>query len=79
MILAPIGVRVWLATGVTDMGRGMNALALQAQESLGLDPTAAPYSISEDVEATPPSACSTTASDRHRRQIVPTMRLTGLF
>ena len=28
MIPVPSGVRVWLATGVTDMRRGMNMLAL---------------------------------------------------
>ena len=38
MIAVPGGVRVWLATGVTDMRRGMNTLALQVQESLGRDP-----------------------------------------
>ena len=32
MIPVPSGVRVWLATGVTDMRRGMNSLALQVQE-----------------------------------------------
>ena len=40
MIPVPGGVRVWLATGVTDMRRGMNTLALQVQESLGRDPHA---------------------------------------
>ena len=38
MIPVPSGVRVYLATGVTDMRRGMNTLALQVQESLGRDP-----------------------------------------
>ena len=38
MIPVPGGVRVWLATGVTDMRRGMNTLALQVQEGLGRDP-----------------------------------------
>ena len=38
MIPVPSAVRVWLATGVTDMRRGMNTLALQVQESLGRDP-----------------------------------------
>ena len=38
MIAVPGGVRVWLATGVTDMRRGMNTLALQVQENLGRDP-----------------------------------------
>ena len=35
MIPVPSGVRVWLATGVTDMRRGMNTLALQVQQDLG--------------------------------------------
>ena len=34
MIPVPGGVRVWLASGVTDMRRGMNTLALQVQEDL---------------------------------------------
>ena len=34
MIPVPSGVRVWLATGRTDMRRGMNGLALQVQEVL---------------------------------------------
>ena len=40
MIPVPSGVRVWLATGVTDMRRGMNSLSLQVQEGLGRDPHA---------------------------------------
>lgn len=40
MILVPSGVRVWLATGKTDMRRGMNGLSLQVQETLGCDPFA---------------------------------------
>jgi len=38
MIPVPSGVRVWLATGVTDMRRGMNGLTLQVQEAMGRDP-----------------------------------------
>ena len=38
MIAPPSGVRVWLATGATDMRRGMNGLALQVQEVLHRDP-----------------------------------------
>lgn len=34
------GVRIWLATGHTDMRRGMRSLALQVQEGLGRDPFA---------------------------------------
>ncbi len=32
------GSRIWLATGRTDMRRGMNGLALQVQEVLRRDP-----------------------------------------
>ena len=38
MIPGPSGVRVWLATGATDMRRGMNGLTLQVQEAMGRDP-----------------------------------------
>ena len=40
MIPVPAGVRVWIATGATDMRRGMNSLALQVQQSLARDPHA---------------------------------------
>ncbi len=33
MIPVPSGVRVWLAVGRTDMGKGMNGLALQVQQA----------------------------------------------
>jgi transposase len=38
MIGVPPGVRVWIATGHTDMRRGMTSLALQVQEALKRDP-----------------------------------------
>ncbi|HJU17252.1 MAG TPA: IS66 family insertion sequence element accessory protein TnpB [Stellaceae bacterium] len=38
MIPVPSQVRVWIATGHTDMRRGMNSLALQVQEKLRRDP-----------------------------------------
>lgn len=38
MIFAPSGVRVWIATGHTDMRRGMQGLALQIQEGLKRNP-----------------------------------------
>jgi transposase len=38
MIPFPSRTRVWLATGHTDMRRGMNGLALQVQEVLKRDP-----------------------------------------
>ncbi|WP_141342462.1 IS66 family insertion sequence element accessory protein TnpB [Bradyrhizobium sp. USDA 3458] len=38
MIAIPGNVRVWLATGYTDMRRGLPSLALQVQEVLHKDP-----------------------------------------
>ena len=38
MIAFPAGVRVWLATGHTDMRRGFDGLALMVQEKLRHDP-----------------------------------------
>jgi transposase len=38
MISVPSGVRVWLATGHTDMRRGFDGLALMVQETLKRDP-----------------------------------------
>lgn len=38
MIPVPSGVRVWLATGHTDMRKGFAGLALQVQEVLRRDP-----------------------------------------
>jgi len=38
MIPVPVGVRVWIASGRTDMRRGFDGLALQVQEQLKQDP-----------------------------------------
>jgi transposase len=38
MIPVPSGVRVWLATGHSDMRRGFDSLALQVQETLHQNP-----------------------------------------
>jgi hypothetical protein len=40
MIPLPSAVRVWIATGHTDMRRGMNSLALLVQEAFKRDPHA---------------------------------------
>ena len=40
MIPVPSDVRIWIATGHTDMRRGMQGLALTVQESLKRDPHA---------------------------------------
>ena len=38
LIPVPSNTRVWLAAGVTDMRRGFNTLAAQAESSLSEDP-----------------------------------------
>lgn len=38
MIPVPAGVRVWLASGVTDMRKGWGSLSLLVQEQMKLDP-----------------------------------------
>ncbi len=38
MIPVPANTRVWLAAGVTDMRRGFNTLAAQAENTLATDP-----------------------------------------
>jgi len=38
MIPVPVGTRIWLAAGVTDMRRGFSSLAAQAESALGQDP-----------------------------------------
>ena len=40
MIPVAASVRIWIATGHTDMRKGMNGLALLVQEGLGRDPFA---------------------------------------
>ena len=41
MIPVPSGVKVWLATGHTDMRKGFPGLSLMVQETLKRDPKAA--------------------------------------
>ncbi len=38
MILVPSNTGIWLAAGVTDMWRGYNTLAAQAEKTLATDP-----------------------------------------
>jgi transposase len=38
MIGLPAGTRIWLAAGMTDMRKGFDSLAMQAQSVLGKDP-----------------------------------------
>ncbi|WP_157783667.1 IS66 family insertion sequence element accessory protein TnpB [Bradyrhizobium liaoningense] len=53
MIPLPAGVRVWLATGHTDMRKGFPSLALQVQEILHRDRL-----------PTRPSVCEKSANSR---------------
>ena len=46
MIPVPSGVRVWLATGHTDMRKGFPGLSLQVQEVLRRDPLSGTCSAS---------------------------------
>ena len=52
MIPVPTGVRVWLATGHTDMRKGFASLSLQVQEVLRRDPCADIFFASGDAAAT---------------------------
>ena len=52
MIPVPAGVRVWLATGHTDLRKGWASLALQVQERLGQDPHSVTCLSSEAAEVT---------------------------
>ena len=45
MIAVPTGARIWVATGVTDMRRGMQGLTLLVQEGLKRDPFAGDVSV----------------------------------
>jgi transposase len=45
MIPVASGVRIWIASGHTDMRKGMNGLALLVQEGLGRDPFAGDVSV----------------------------------
>lgn len=47
----PTGVRVWLATGHTDMRKGLASLSLQVQEVLRRDPLSVICSASVGAEA----------------------------
>ena len=50
MIPIPTGVRIWIASGHTDMRRGMRGLALQVQQGLGRDPFAGDIYIFRGLE-----------------------------
>jgi transposase len=45
MIVLPSGARVWLACGYTDMRKGMDGLAMLAQQGCKKTRSAAHYSL----------------------------------
>jgi transposase len=57
MIPFPSNFRVWIATGHTDMRRGMQGLALQVQESLKRDPHAGDLYIFRGRRGQRPTFC----------------------
>ena len=63
MIPVPTGVRIWLATGHTDMRRGYSSLSLQVQEVLrtaaGRTVGALWDGIQSVLDAFTPQECST--------------------
>jgi transposase len=61
MIPIPSGVRVWIATGHTDMRRGLQGLALTVQEQLKRDPHAGDLYIFSGHAATSATPASATA------------------
>jgi transposase len=38
LVELPVGTRVWIAAGLTDMRKGFDGLAAIAQEALAMDP-----------------------------------------
>ena len=75
MIAIPGNVRVWLATGHTDMRRGFPSLARLVQESLKRDPVGfpAPFIISAErtVPAWPIRAGAPISGDNANPQQIP--------
>ncbi len=71
MIPIPSGVRVWIATGHTDMRRGMNSLALLVQEAFKRDPHGGDLYLFSGTMASAcrstPSGWNAAGSSGHRR------------
>ena len=68
MIPVPSGVRVWLATGVTDMRRGTNTLALQVQQDLGRDPHAGDLFVFRGRRGDHVTLCVLSSDPRQRKR-----------
>ncbi|TVQ41677.1 MAG: hypothetical protein EA356_00030 [Geminicoccaceae bacterium] len=74
MIPVPSGVRVWLATGATDMRRGMPGLALQVQVQLGRDPHAGDLFVFRGRRGERPSFRLRTGTRDRRVSVAPAVR-----
>jgi hypothetical protein len=57
MIGLPAGTRIWLSAGATDMRKGFDSLAVQAQAVLGKDPFSGHVSVSAGAAAIWSSCC----------------------
>jgi transposase len=61
MIPIPAGVRLWLATGHTDVRKGLGGLPLIVQETLKRDPHCGLLFVFRDRRAISLNACGATA------------------
>ena len=77
MIPIPSGVKVWIATGHTDMRRGMQSLALTVQESLKRDPHAGDLYIFRGRRGQHTTFCIRFAARDHRLSLAPPVRADG--
>jgi transposase len=57
MIPVLSGVRVWLATGYTDMRKGFGSLAILVQETLKCDPYGGQLFVFRGRRGQPPTFC----------------------
>ena len=63
MIPVPGGARVWIATGKTDMRKGMSSLAMQIQQGFGRNPHAGDLYVFRGRSGDLLKICGTMASE----------------
>ena len=80
MITIPGNVRVWLATGHTDMRRGFRSLALMVQEELKRDPHCGDLYVFRGRRAHLPTFCIPFSFCDDRLPLAPVVRagVTGI-
>jgi hypothetical protein len=74
MIAIPSGSRIWVATGHTDMRKGMQGLALLVQEGLKRDPHAGDVFVFRGRGGHQATFCIQFAVRDHRLQMAPAVR-----